>query len=96
MYVLLFANTFPSTYKSLIKGNEEYEKRANKALRLLKNNPFYPSLNSHKVKTRNFGERWSSWLTGDLRIIWDFDTEGKEGIIIFAIVTHTGTHREYK
>ncbi len=96
MYVLRFANTFPPTFKALIKRHEEYEKRTNKALRLLKNDPFYPSFNSHKVKTRHFGEKWSSWVTGDLRIIWDFDKEEKMRIILFAIVTHTGTHREYK
>ncbi|OGK19527.1 hypothetical protein A2866_00120 [Candidatus Roizmanbacteria bacterium RIFCSPHIGHO2_01_FULL_39_8] len=96
MYVFLFAHSFRPTYKSLIKGLKDNEKRTNKALRLLKNDPFYPSLKSHKVKTRSFGERWSSWITGDLRVIWDFDPDEKEKIILFAIVTHTGTHREYK
>lgn len=96
MYVLYFAHSFPPTYKSLIKSDVEREKRIYKTLRLLKADPFYPSLNSHKVKTRSFGEKWSSWITGDLRIIWDFDQEEKERIILFAITSHTGTHREYK
>lgn len=69
MYEFHFTNTFAPSYKVLIKGNKEFEKRAEKALRLLKNDPFYPSLKSHKVNTRNFGEKWSSWITGDLRII---------------------------
>lgn len=96
MYVFLFAHSFRPTYQSLIKGIKDNEKRTNKALKLLKSDPFYPSLKSHKVKTRSFGERWSSWITGDLRVIWDFDPDEKERIILFAIVTHTGTHREYK
>ena len=96
MYVLLFANSFPSTYKSLIRGIKEYEKRTNKSLKLLKYNPFYPSLHSHKVKTRNFGEKWSSWISGVIRIFWDFDRKEKERINIFAVVSHTGRHREYK
>jgi len=96
MYALRFSESFPSTYKALIKGNIEFEKRTEKALRLLKNDPFYPSLKSHKVNTRNFGGKWSSWITGDLRIIWGFDEKEKQVILIFAIAKHSGSHREYK
>lgn len=96
MYVLHFASSFEPTYKALIKGNEELEKRTEKALRLLKNDPFYPSLKSHKVNTRSFGEKWSSFITSDLRIIWDFDKEEKLIILLFAITKHSGSHREYK
>lgn len=96
MYVLRFARTFAPSYKSLIKDNEKLEKRTEKALRLLKNDPFYPSLKSHKVNTRNFGEKWSSFVTGDLRIIWDFDEIEKQIILLFTITKHSGSHREYK
>jgi len=96
MYTLRFANSFPPSYKALIKGNQELEKRTEKALRLLKTDPSYPSLKSHKVNTRNFGEKWSSFITGDLRIIWDFDETEKQIILLFAITKHSGTHREYK
>jgi len=96
MYNLHFVSTFAATYKTLVKGNQELEKRTEKSLGLLKNNPFYPSLKSHKVNTRNFGGKWSSWITSDLRIIWDFDTEGVIIILIFAITKHSGSHREYK
>jgi len=96
MYDLHFADTFAPTYKALIKNNLEFEKRTEKALKLLKNNPFYPSLKSHKVDTRNFGKKWSSWITGDLRIIWDFNEEDKQIIILLAIAKHSGSHREYK
>lgn len=96
MYMLLFTNSFPPTYKTLIKGHKVYEKRTNKTLKLLKVDPLYPSLNSHKVDTRHFGKKWSSWISGDLRIIWDFDKEVKMRIFIFAIVTHSGSHKEYK
>ncbi len=96
MYVLRFVSTFPPTYKVLIKGNKIFEKRTEKALKLLKNDPFYPSLKSHKVNTRNFGEKWSSWITSDLRIIWDFDEAKKQIILLLAITKHSGSHREYK
>ena len=96
MYILRFLDSFKHTYNAIVKGNQEKEKRKKKALNFLRRKPFCPSLKSHKVNTRIFGERWSSWISGDLRIIWDFDPEGKMRIILFAIVTHTGTHREYK
>lgn len=80
----------------MIKGNKEFEKRTEKAFKLLKSDPFYPSLKSHKVNTRNFGEKWSSWITADLRIIWDFDEKKKQIIILLAITKHSGSHKEYK
>lgn len=96
MYSLHFASTFASTYKAIVKGNRQFEKRTQKALRLLKNDPFYPSLKSHKVNTRNFGHKWSSFIAGDLRVIWDFNETEKKIIILLAITKHTGPHREYK
>mgnify|MGYP003395502432 CR=1 FL=1 len=96
MYEFHFANTFVPSYKALIKSNKELEKRAAKALRLLKADPSYPSLKSHKVNTKSFGEKWSSWITGDLRIIWDSDEEKKLVILLLAITKHSGSHREYK
>lgn len=96
MYIPTSTSTFDKSYKKLMKGDFEKEKRTKKAVKLMRIDPFYPSLKSHKVNTRSSGKRWSSWITGDLRIIWDFDPEEKMRIILFAIVTHTGTHREYK
>ena len=96
MYLLRFTPTFIPAYKVLIKGKKELERRTEKALRLLKTDPFYPSLKSHRVNTRNFGPKWSSWITGDLRIIWDFDKKDKHVIILLIIAKHSGAHKEYK
>ena len=96
MYILRFLDSFKPTYIAIVKGDLEKERRTKKTLNFLRQEPFYPSLKSHKVNTRSFGERRSSWISGDLRIIWDFDPKEKMIITIFAIVTHTGAHREYK
>lgn len=96
MYVLIYTKTFDESYTKIIAGDKEKAKRAKKALNLLHLDPFYPSLKTHRINTRNFGARWSSWITGDLRIIWDFDEEQRLTILLLAITTHTGTHREYK
>lgn len=96
MHGLVHTKTFDDSYDKTIKGDPKAEKRATKALNLLQQDPFHPSLNSHKVNTRSFGKRWSSWITGDLRIIWDFDKMEKQIILLFAITKHSGSHREYK
>lgn len=96
MYTPVSTSTFEDAYKKLIKGHLENEKRTKKAIKLMRTNPFYPSLKSHKVNTRNFGEKWNSWVTSDLRIIWDFDEVEKQVILLLAITKHSGSHREYK
>lgn len=96
MNTLIFTKNFDNTYTAIIKGSKEKENRILKVLNFLQQDPFYPSLKTHKVNTKNFGETWSSRVTGDVRIIWDFDKEKKQAIILLAIGTHSGTHKEYK
>ena len=96
MYTPVSTPTYDEAYKKLIKGDLEKEKRTKKAVKLIRIDPFYPSLKSHKVNTRSFGQKWSSFVTGDLRIIWDFDEAKKQIILLFAITKHSGSHREYK
>src|SRR3989344_7877893 len=96
MYAMVATPAFDETYKKLIKDSQEKEKRTKKAIKLMRTDPFYPSLKSHKVNTRNFGQKWSSFITGDLRIIWDFDEAKKKIILLFAVTKHSGSHREYK
>lgn len=96
MYTILSTPTFDKTYKKLIKGNKTKEEQTKKAIKHMHLDPFYPSLKSHKVTTRHFGEKWSSWITGDLRIIWDFDLKKQEVVLVLAIAQHSDQYREYK
>lgn len=41
-------------------------------LKLLGQDPWEPSLKSHKVTTDLFGKVFSSSITGDIRIIWRY------------------------
>lgn len=95
MFTLIFTRNFDETYKQIIKDNKELEKKIRKALHLLEQNPFYPSLKTHKANTKNYGEKWSSWATGDIRIIWDYDGEERLVIILLDIGKHSGTHKVY-
>ena len=67
-----------------------------KTLQLLRQNPHYPSLRSHRVNTRFLGEHWSSRVTGDIRIIWDFENGNHLVILLLDIGGHSGTHKVYK
>ena len=96
MFNLLTTSFYDKSYLRVTKKDKILQKRVQKALKFLRQDPFHPSLKSHRVNTRNFGERWSSWITGDLRIIWDFDNEQRLTVILLAITEHSGTHREYK
>ena len=58
--------------KKLTKNNPKIKKAVTKTIDLLEIDPFYPSLKSHKVNTRD-GKKFSSRVTGDIRIIWDFE-----------------------
>jgi len=96
MFTLKITATFAVTRKKLAGNNETLNKRIKVTLQKLALNPAHPSLQSHKVNTRNYGIRWSSWVTGDLRIIWDYDTEQRLVIILLDIGTHSGTDKVYK
>lgn len=87
-----FTQSFDKSYKKNIKNNNELIKRTSKAIKLLMNNPFFPSLRSHKVNTKRHGQKWSSYISGDIRIIWEFGQKNSADISLLDI----GTHKLYK
>ena len=96
MFTLKITETFASTCEKIAADNDALNKRIKVTLQKLALNPAHPSLQSHKVNTRNYGIRWSSWVTGDLRIIWDYDGEQRLVIIVLDIGTHSGAEKVYK
>ena len=96
MFTLKITATFIITHEKLTGDNETLNKRIKVTLQKLAINPSHPSLQSHKVNTQNYGIKWSSWVTGDIRIIWDYDSEQRLVIIVLDIGTHSGTHKVYK
>ncbi len=94
-YLLNFSRNFSAQYKNISK-NKIIRKKINKALDLLVTDPFSPSLKTHKANTRIYGYRYSSSVTGDLRIIWDFDKENSLLLLLLAIGSHSGSKRVYR
>ena len=83
--------------QKILKKNPNLKDKIDTVYEKLKNNPFDTSLGTHKVNSKKFGLKYSSIITGDLRFIWDFDTESlKVQIIeIFDIGGHSGTDGVY-
>ena len=96
MFILRHTDPYTESFDQLTRNNQLLKKRIKTALQKLAINPNQPSLKSHKVVTKNYGIRWSSWVTGDIRIIWDYDQEKRLIILLLAIGSHTGTHKVYK
>lgn len=95
-YDLDFTPEFLTDYKKLIKKTPLLKKKFTKVLKLLADNPKHGSLKSHKVDTLNNRDVWSSWVTGDVRVIWMYDEEQKMIIILLETGTHSGSNRVYK
>ena len=81
----------------MVKKNKSLIQKIGKCLVRLKNNPFDPPLNTHKVNSKNFGIKYSSSVTTSLRFIWDFDedTEELEITEILDIGGHSGNNSVY-
>lgn len=96
MYKLRVTSSYKNTFKKLIRDDGVLKKRVVIVLLKLAENPKHPSLYSHKVNTIAYGQRWSSSVTGDIRIIWDYDSENRLIILLLDIGGHSGTHKVYK
>jgi mRNA-degrading endonuclease YafQ of YafQ-DinJ toxin-antitoxin module len=95
MYKVSLTENFLEAYKKVVINNRQLALSVKKTLKLLEENPQYPSLKSHKVNTRNFGVAWSSRVTGDIRLIWKYDTNQVFVIRAITIGGHTGKYKVY-
>lgn len=92
MKKLIYANAFRRSLKKNILQKPDLRSRIENALRLLSENPFNPSLHSHKLKGK-LAPLWACTVDYDFRILFMFmpnpDT-GEEAILLVSI----GTHKE--
>lgn len=96
MYELSYTLTYLKIYKKYIQKDQKLLKALNKTLDLIMQNPFYSSLNTHKVDTKRNKDIYSSRITGDWRIGWMFDEKDKKAIIIcLEVGTHSGASQIY-
>ncbi len=93
-YKYQFTSNFEKKSSKLFKKNSTLRKRFYKTLFQILKNPFYKGLRTHRVNTPKWGEVYSSRVTGDLRILWDF-IEDNLIILIIDIGGHEGSRSIY-
>ena len=95
MYELQTTSNFRKKYKKLAEKNKKLQNSVQKTLALLRLNPKYKSLKTHKVFLSQYGEVYSSFVTGDIRIIW-LQVKNKLIILLLDIGGHSGSKSVYK
>lgn len=90
--ILIADKSFKRAFKRLVKKNPKLEEKILAVLDLLADDPFTPSLKSHKL-TGQLEGFWSCSVTYDCRIIFAFrkDTESGEDLIVLVDI---GSHDE--
>lgn len=95
MYELQTTSNFRKKYKKLARKNKKLQNAVEKTLELLRSNPKYKSLKTHKVFLSQYGDVYSSFVTRDVRIIW-MQIENKLIILLLDIGGHSGSKGVYK
>jgi mRNA-degrading endonuclease YafQ of YafQ-DinJ toxin-antitoxin module len=95
-FKLNYLQNFLTSSRKIFKKNNQLEEKTDNALDLLKKDPFYPSLKSHKVTYINGKRTFSSSVTGNIRIIWNYSEKEIRVIDILDIGGHEGKNKIYK
>jgi addiction module RelE/StbE family toxin len=87
MIEVIFSGQFKKEYKKRIKDDKEKSKKFFKRLELFINDPFNPSLQTHKL-TGILKNMWAFKIDYDLRVVFYFENDEK------AIFVNIGTHNQ--
>ncbi|MBN1331511.1 hypothetical protein JW978_01330 [Candidatus Dojkabacteria bacterium] len=96
-YEILTTVEFERKHSKLTKRNNFLEKRYRIAVKAIRRDPMSPSLATHKVDSPTYGKVWSSSVTGDIRILWNYYGP-KKNLIILLLTTgrHSGGINVYR
>jgi mRNA interferase YafQ len=86
---VLWSNGFTRSFKKITKRNPQLKERIAEVLVLLADDPFNPSLKSHKL-TGNLAGLWACSVAYDCRIVFEFSEE--EALEVFILLVNVGTH----
>jgi len=88
--VITFASSFKRAYKVAIRKHPELQSKVETVLKLLAENSFDPSLQTHKLKGQLAGS-WACRVEHDCRIVFDFIENAESGekeIFLIDIGSH--------
>ncbi|WP_366944947.1 type II toxin-antitoxin system YafQ family toxin [Chamaesiphon sp. GL140_3_metabinner_50] len=87
---VVWSSGFTRSFKKITKRNPQIGERIIEVLMLLAEDPFTPSLKSHKL-TGNLEGLWSCSVAYDCRIVFEFSEED-DVLEIFILLVNVGTH----
>jgi len=93
-YQLSPQSRYVRDWKHVCKNNNLLSKKILMVHEKLSINPFLKELGTHKVSAVVGENRFSSRVTGDLRIIWEF--ENNTIILLLTLGGHPGSKKVYK
>jgi mRNA interferase YafQ len=89
---VVWSSSFTRSFKKITKRNPQLRDRITEILMLLAEDPFTPSLKSHKL-TGNLEGLWSCSVAYDCRIIFEFSEE-EDVLEVFILLVNIGNHDE--
>ncbi|MCH8012553.1 MAG: type II toxin-antitoxin system mRNA interferase toxin, RelE/StbE family [Candidatus Marinimicrobia bacterium] len=90
MKTLVWSKTFLRAFKQAIRRQPELEVRVKHSLQQLAEDPFHPSLHSHKLKGSLKGS-WACTVDYDNRILFELvknPESGEDDILLLTMGTH--------
>jgi addiction module RelE/StbE family toxin len=91
---LVWGETFVRAYKRIVRRHPELGVTIEQTLQLLLDDPFHPSLETHKLKGKLAGS-WACRAGYDLRIVFDIcpgDGPGERDILLISMGSHDEVH----
>lgn len=95
MYELEVTSHFRRKYKKLVAKNKILKDQIALSLKQLAKDPKSKNLRSHKITSSEYGNVFSSSVTGDIRIIWK-EIDDKLVLLLLDIGGHSGARGVYK
>lgn len=89
---VVWSSGFKRSFRKITKKNPQLQERIIQVLRLLAENPFTPSLKSHKLEG-NLAGLWSCSVAYDCRIIFSFAEDGQLLEMVILLID-IGSHDE--
>lgn len=89
---VVWSSGFKRSFRKITKRNPQLKEQIVEALILLSDDPFTPSLKSHKL-SGNLEGFWSCSVAYDCRIIFNF-SQDEQTLEIFILLIDIGTHDE--
>jgi addiction module RelE/StbE family toxin len=87
---LVWSASFVRAFKRIARKDPQLTNKAKNILELLSNDPYHPSLRTHKLKGRLAGS-WACSVDYDTRIIFDFvqnPSSNNEEILLLSVGSH--------